>query len=54
MKPLKSLTCLLIILLTISACARESYPVEEPTYTMPTPIIELGIPVVSETARTRI
>ena len=48
----KSLTVFLLLFLLLGGCARESYPIEEPTHTMPTPIIEMGIPDVSETAST--
>lgn len=52
MKSIKRITCLLIILLTFSACTRESYPVDVPTNTLPVPVIEPRNPAIDETAST--
>ena len=49
MKTFKSITFFVILLLLFSACARESYPVEESTDALPAPNISQGNPMVNET-----
>jgi len=49
MKPFKSITAILLLLLLLGGCARQSYSEEELTNAMPMPVIETANPLVSET-----